>query len=192
MKRILLLLSVSLGVFAISYAVSDNKFSDYELSPFSSDSAGGGSSGDSTMDSESGSKVNDSTDKAHSEDSTGSSTIAADTITTETGLKYVVTKVGSGAKAKVGQFVSVHYYGRLASNGKEFDNSYKRQAPIEFALGRGTVIQGLDEAITGMAVGGERTLIIPSKLGYGTAGHRGAGIPPNSVLIFDVVLVAIK
>jgi len=122
---------------------------------------------------------------------TKSDSSAVDTITTASGLKYVITKVGEGPVVKSGQDIAVHYAGRLASNGKEFDNSFKRQRPIEFRLGTGRVIKGWDEGITGMRVGEERTLIIPADLAYG---KRGAGkrIPPNSTLIFDVQLVAIK
>ncbi|MBN4056711.1 FKBP-type peptidyl-prolyl cis-trans isomerase [bacterium AH-315-J21] len=116
---------------------------------------------------------------------------AADTVTTASGLKYVITKEGKGDVAKSGQNVAVHYAGRLASNGKEFDNSFKRQKPIEFKLGIGRVIKGWDEGIAGMRVGEERTLIIPSELGYGKRGAGGA-IPPNATLIFDVQLVAVK
>ncbi len=116
----------------------------------------------------------------------------ADTITTESGLKYVITRKGKGDAVKSGQNVAVHYAGRLASNGKEFDNSFKRQSPIEFKLGTGRVIKGWDEGIAGMQVGEQRTLIIPSELGYGKRGAGSGLIPADATLIFDVELVAIK
>lgn len=115
-----------------------------------------------------------------------------DTITTESGLSYVITKAGDGPKSKSGQEISVHFVGRIAESGKEFYNSYKETGPLGFSLGRGAVIKGCDEGITGMAVGEERTLFIPSNLGYGERGHPGAKISPNTDLIFDVTLVSIK
>jgi len=194
--------------------MSDSGFSDFPESAgssFDSDSAGSdpvdsdSTGSDSTAsdsvevvsaDSSEVYPMGDSTEKATiseaSDSSDSTAGVAADTVTTESGLKYIITRKGAGPTAKAGQVVSVHYAGRLASNGKEFDNSFKRQAPIEFPLGRGIVIKGWDEGIAGMAVGEARTLIIPGNLGYGTAGHRGAGIPPNADLIFDLELVAIK
>ena len=107
-------------------------------------------------------------------------------------MKYVITRKGKGDAVKSGQIVAVHYAGRLASNGKEFDNSFKRQSPIEFKLGTGRVIKGWDEGIAGMQVGEQRTLIIPSKLGYGKRGAGSGLIPADATLIFDLELVAIK
>ncbi len=115
-----------------------------------------------------------------------------DTVATESGLSYVITKAGDGPIAKSGQEISVHFVGRIAESGEEFYNSFKENGPLGFSLGRGAVIKGCDEGITGMAVGEERTLFIPSDLGYGERGHPGAGIPPNTDLIFDVSLVSIK
>jgi peptidylprolyl isomerase len=111
-------------------------------------------------------------------------------ITSKTGLKYTEEKEGSGAAAKAGDTVSVHYTGRL-KDGKKFDSSLDRGEPIVFPLGEGKVIKGWDEGIAGMKVGGKRKLIIPPELGYGA---RGAGnvIPPNAELHFDVELVKIK
>lgn len=115
-----------------------------------------------------------------------------DTVKTESGLSYVITKSGDGPKTKSGQVISVHFVGRLAESGDEFYNSYKENGPLVFALGRGAVIKGCDEGITGMAVGEERTLFIPWALGYGERGHSAAKIPPNTDLIFDVSLVSIE
>jgi FKBP-type peptidyl-prolyl cis-trans isomerase len=109
--------------------------------------------------------------------------------TTESGLTYIVTQAGTGAQAKAGDTVSVHYTGVL-SNGTIFDSSIERGEPIEFPLGMGHVIKGWDEGIALMQVGGQAVLIIPPELGYGAG---GAGpIPPNSTLIFIVELVDAK
>lgn len=115
-------------------------------------------------------------------------------ITTATGLKYEDHKVGTGAEAVKGKTVSVHYTGWLdekGAKGKKFDSSRDRGVPIEFALGTGRVIPGWDEGLTGMKVGGTRTLMIPAKLGYGARG-AGDAIPPNANLIFDVELMDVK
>lgn len=108
----------------------------------------------------------------------------------ESGLYYVPTLEGTGAKPKAGQLVSVHYVGTLL-NGQEFDNSRKRGQPIEFQLGVRQVIAGWDEGIALMNQGGKATLLIPSALGYGPRG-AGGSIPPNAVLRFDVELVGVK
>jgi peptidylprolyl isomerase len=115
-------------------------------------------------------------------------------VTSPTGLKYEDHKAGTGAEAVKGKTVSVHYTGWLdekGAKGKKFDSSRDRGVPIEFALGLGKVIPGWEEGIAGMKVGGTRTLLIPSKLGYGARGAGGA-IPPNADLIFDVELVGVK
>ena len=108
------------------------------------------------------------------------------------GLEYVDLKKGTGAEAKPGKKVKVHYTGWLAdSSHKKFDSSVDRHEPIEFTLGSGMVIKGWDEGLDGMKVGGRRQLHIPAKLAYG---ERGAGdaIPPNADLIFDVALVDVQ
>jgi len=113
-----------------------------------------------------------------------------DTITTESGLKYIVIKKGSGDKAISGKAVEVHYTGML-TNGKVFDSSIERGEPIEFILGEGQVIKGWDEGIALMNVGDRMRLIIPPDLGYG---EKGAGdvIQPNATLIFDVELISVS
>lgn len=113
---------------------------------------------------------------------------------TPSGLRYRDEKIGSGAKAEKGKVVVVHYTGWLDEGGKpgkKFDSSRDRNEPFDFPLGMGRVIAGWDEGVAGMAIGGRRTLIIPSELGYGA---RGAGnvIPPNATLIFDVELLEVK
>jgi FKBP-type peptidyl-prolyl cis-trans isomerase len=97
---------------------------------------------------------------------------------------------GTGAEAASGKQVSVHYTGTLA-DGREFDSSRGRGQPIDFKLGVGQVIQGWDEGVAGMKVGGRRKLVIPPELGYGARGAGGA-IPPNATLVFDVELMGVR
>jgi peptidylprolyl isomerase len=109
------------------------------------------------------------------------------------GLKYTDTTVGSGAEATPGHQVTVNYTGWLDQSGKKgrkFDSSLDRNEPFAFALGAHQVIRGWDEGVSGMKVGGKRTLIIPPDLGYGQRG-AGAVIPPNATLIFDVELLKV-
>ncbi|MEO8296067.1 MAG: FKBP-type peptidyl-prolyl cis-trans isomerase [Gemmatimonadota bacterium] len=104
---------------------------------------------------------------------------------TSSGLYYLDKQVGTGATAAAGNVVLVGYKGWLA-NGRLFDQSGEGD-PIRFVLGSGRVIQGWDEGIEGMRVGGKRLLVIAPSLGYG-AQSPGAGIPPNATLVFDVTL----
>ena len=111
--------------------------------------------------------------------------------TTASGLQFEDTLVGSGAEAKAGRNVTVHYTGWLYENGEQgakFDSSKDRDDPFIFALDAGMVIQGWDEGVQGMKEGGQRTLIIPANLGYGARGAGGV-IPPNATLKFDVELL---
>lgn len=112
---------------------------------------------------------------------------AGKTVTTASGLKYVDVVVGKGAPPAAGKMVKVHYTGTL-ENGKKFDSSVDRKEPFSFIIGVGQVIQGWDEGVMTMKVGGKRKLIIPSKLGYGPRG-AGSDIPPNATLLFDVELL---
>jgi FKBP-type peptidyl-prolyl cis-trans isomerase FkpA len=106
-------------------------------------------------------------------------------------------KIGSGEEAVVGKAVEVHYTGWLYDpaapdkKGAKFDSSRDRGTPFSFLLGAGRVIKGWDRGVAGMKVGGQRTLIIPPEMAYGT---RGAGnvIPPNAALIFDVELLGLR
>jgi peptidylprolyl isomerase len=96
--------------------------------------------------------------------------------------------VGTGAEAKEGDKVTVQYVGQLFADGKEFDTSWKKgAAPFAFTLGQGQVIQGWDQGVPGMKVGGRRILVIPADLAYGAAGSPPT-IPANSPLIFVVDL----
>lgn len=114
----------------------------------------------------------------------------ANSVTTQSGLKYEDLVVGNGAAARSGDRVSVHYTGWLTDNTK-FDSSHDRNVPFEFNLGRGQVIRGWDEGVVGMKVGGKRRLMIPAPLAYGDRGVSGV-IPPSSTLIFEVELLGIK
>jgi FKBP-type peptidyl-prolyl cis-trans isomerase FkpA len=109
---------------------------------------------------------------------------------TASGLQYWDLKKGTGAVAKAGQSVKVHYTGWL-TDGKKFDSSVDRNEPFEFKLGAGMVIKGWDEGVAGMKVGGKRQLRIPPDLGYGARGAGGA-IPPNATLVFDVELLGVN
>lgn len=113
-------------------------------------------------------------------------------ITTASGLKYTDQVVGTGATPRKGQTVSVHYTGTL-ENGKKFDSSYDHpgKRPLEFQLGTPDIIEGWNEGIATMKVGGKRKLITPPSLAYKSYGKPPL-IPPNATLIFDVELVAVK
>jgi peptidylprolyl isomerase len=107
------------------------------------------------------------------------------------GVRVEDVKEGTGPAAKAGDTVSVHYTGRLKSNGEKFDSSLDRGEPFEFKLGAGRVIKGWDQGVPGMKVGGKRKLEIPAHLAYGDQGFPPT-IPPNSDLVFEVELLAIK
>jgi peptidylprolyl isomerase/FKBP-type peptidyl-prolyl cis-trans isomerase FkpA len=97
--------------------------------------------------------------------------------------------VGTGAEAVGGQNVTVHYTGWL-TDGTQFDSSLDRGEPFVFPLGGGRVIQGWDQGVAGMKIGGKRKLTIPPELGYGARGAGGA-IPPNATLVFEVELIEV-
>jgi len=97
--------------------------------------------------------------------------------------------VGQGTEAKIGNTVSVQYRGTLL-NGIQFDSSYDRGEPFSFTIGQGQVIQGWEQGIPGMKVGGKRKLVIPSAFAYGDQGI--GSIPPNSTLVFEVELLSVQ
>jgi len=106
------------------------------------------------------------------------------------GVEIEILKEGTGAIAKKGDTVSVHYVGVL-ENGAKFDSSVDRGTPFEFTLGSGQVIPGWDTGVEGMKIGETRKLTIPPELAYGSSG-AGSTIPPNATLIFQVELLGIK
>jgi peptidylprolyl isomerase len=99
--------------------------------------------------------------------------------------------VGDGAEAKAGDTVSTHYVGVAWSTGEEFDASWNRGAPLDFRVGVGQVIQGWDQGLLGMKVGGRRRLEIPAHLAYGDRG-AGSAIAPGESLIFVVDLLGVR
>lgn len=120
---------------------------------------------------------------------------------TATDLVKIDTTTGSGAVAAVGNTTSVHYTGWLfvagangapGSKGNKFDSSLDRNSPFEFTIGQRRVIAGWEQGVAGMAVGGKRTLIIPPQLGYGDRNVGGGLIPANSILLFEIDLLAVK
>lgn len=104
-------------------------------------------------------------------------------------------RVGTGAEALNGRRATVNYTGWLYSTtaaenkGTQFDSSYGR-TPFAFLVGAGTVIRGWDQGVVGMRVGGQRRLIIPPELGYGTNGS--GAIPGNATLLFEIELLAVQ
>jgi len=110
-------------------------------------------------------------------------------ITTPSGLTLEDTVIGQGDTAASGRDVVVHYAGWLA-DGTQFDSSREKQDPFEFTLGRKEVMEGWEEGLRGMKVGGTRRLVIPPELAYGSAG-AGDTIPPNETLTFEVELLRV-
>ena len=123
------------------------------------------------------------------------SAAAPHTVTLPGGLQYTDTKIGTGPAAKPDDTLVMQYTGWLDDHGKKgrkFDSSRDHGEPFTFTLGAHQVIPGWDEGIAGMKAGGERTLIIPPALAYGSEGAGGGVIPPNATLIFDVELLRIQ
>ncbi len=111
------------------------------------------------------------------------------TVPNQTQLKVEDSVIGTGKQVKKGDTVVIHYKGTL-TDGSTFDSSYTRGTPFETQIGVGQVIQGWDEGVVGMKVGGKRKLTIPPELGYGS---RAVGpIPANSTLIFEVELIDVQ
>lgn len=105
------------------------------------------------------------------------------------GLKIEDIQVGSGPEVKSGDTVTINYKGTL-TDGTKFDSSYDRGTPFTTQIGVGQVIKGWDEGVIGMKAGGRRKLTIPSDLAYG--GRDIPGIPANSILVFELELIAVK
>ena len=129
---------------------------------------------------------------------TASVTIAGDLPNEPIEQLYKIDKnVGKGNEALAGKSVHVHYTGWIYDSsesegrGKKFDSSKDRGQTFNFPLGGGRVIKGWDEGVVGMKEGGQRTLIIPPSMAYGSRGAGGV-IPPNATLIFDVELIEVK
>lgn len=115
---------------------------------------------------------------------------AGEMITTASGLQYQDLTIGTGQEATDGDTVSVHYVGTL-EDGTKFDSSRDRGQPFEFTLGEGGVIEGWEEGLLGMRVGGSRKLVIPPSLAYGSQAV-GDIIPANATLIFEIELLGIQ
>jgi FKBP-type peptidyl-prolyl cis-trans isomerase len=117
--------------------------------------------------------------------------------TDRTRLEIIEVAAGTGAEARPGRRVAMHYTGWLyhpdkpSRHGRQFDSSRDRGEPLEFTIGAGEMIAGWDEGIPGMKVGGKRTLIVPPGMAYGRQGMSPL-IPPNATLVFDVELMSVK
>jgi FKBP-type peptidyl-prolyl cis-trans isomerase FkpA len=110
---------------------------------------------------------------------------------TSSGLIIEDLQIGNGQEATgPGQFVTVHYTGRL-EDGTEFDSSRRHGEAFAFPLGVDYVIRGWDEGVVGMRVGGKRRLTVPPQLAYGEKGAGGM-IPPNATLVFEIELLDIS
>lgn len=125
-------------------------------------------------------KVEKKADKAEEE-------LTGQVVTLAGGLQIKDIEVGSGPVVVKGKRVSIRYQGML-TNGKVFDTNMPRGAPLQFIVGTGEVIKGMDNGVIGMKRGGKRRLVIPPSIGYGVAGAPPT-IPGNSTLIFDVEIV---
>ncbi len=119
----------------------------------------------------------------------GAATAGSTTAPSELVIRDIV--VGTGAEAVKGKTVSVNYVGTLL-DGTKFDASQDHGKPIEFMLGVGKVIQGWDQGLLGMKVGGKRMLTIPPQMAYGDQDVGNGLIPANSTLVFEVELVGVK
>jgi peptidylprolyl isomerase len=100
-------------------------------------------------------------------------------------------EVGEGEEATAGKVVEVHYVGVSWKNGRQFDASWDRGDTFKFKLGKGQVIQGWDEGVQGMKVGGRRRITIPPHMAYGKRGAGGV-IGPDETLVFVVDLIGVR
>lgn len=120
--------------------------------------------------------------------SSGTPIVLTDPTVTASGLRYVDEKVGTGDTPSASNLVTVHYVGKLASDGTVFDSSVARGQPATFPMNG--VIPGFAEALSTMKVGGKRVAYLPSNIAYGT---RGSGpIPPNADLVFEIELIEVR
>ncbi len=110
---------------------------------------------------------------------------------TVSGLQATDLVAGTGVAAKAGDCLVVKYYGMLASNGQRFDDNFSNTSGFAFLVGQGQVIQGWDQGLIGMKVGGTRRLVIPASLAYGSQ-SPSPSIPANSDLVFVVKLLRIQ
>jgi len=116
-----------------------------------------------------------------------------DTVTTNTGLRYIDTSVGTGNAADWCHNMAIQYHAFL-SDGTEFDSS-TATSPLIFAPGIGGLIDGIEQGVIGMKEGGTRRLIIPPSLGFGAEDRKDANgaviVPGNSTVIYDIGLVQV-
>jgi FKBP-type peptidyl-prolyl cis-trans isomerase len=130
------------------------------------------------------------TEKSAAPNTDAPTKVTGDGVKTESGLQYWDIRVGNGDVAKAGSHVRVHYTGWLTT-GKKFDSSVDAGKPFDFTIGKREVINGWEEGVAGMKVGGTRQLRIPPGLAYGAKGYPPV-IPPNSTLIFDIKLLGVQ
>jgi FKBP-type peptidyl-prolyl cis-trans isomerase len=99
-------------------------------------------------------------------------------------------RIGTGRTAGDGDKVVVHFVGWLAEGRRQFDTSRGR-SPLDFTVGAGHVIRGLERGVVGMRAGGKRRLSVPASLAYGAQG-RGDAIPPEATLLYELELLAVS
>lgn len=120
--------------------------------------------------------------------SSGTPITLTDPTVTASGLRYVDEKVGAGDTPSASNLVTVHYIGKLASDGTVFDSSVARGQPATFPMNG--VIPGFAEALSTMKVGGKRIAYLPANIAYGARG--GGPIPPNADLVFEIELIEVR
>ncbi|KAF8639570.1 hypothetical protein AX17_001472 [Amanita inopinata Kibby_2008] len=117
--------------------------------------------------------------------------VAAEEKVTKLDIKTTSMPLDCPVRTKKGDFIQVHYTGRLHATGVQFDSSHDRNAPLPLTLGLGQVIKGWEQGLLDMCLNEKRTLTIPSNMAYGSRGFSSA-IPPHSALVFDVELVDLQ